>query len=373
MMHLVCQEARQRGRKVGVLYVDLEAQYKLTIDNVREMFALYADVIEPYWLALPIRMRNAVSNVEPFWIAWDPEKKAAWVRQPEPMSITDPSVFPWFTRPWRDEHGIAHAMEFEELIAEFGKWYGRGEDTACFVGIRSDESLNRWRAVSEDRASREFGLPWTTRRETVVNAYPIYDWTTEDIWTFNGRTGLPYNHVYNMMHKAGLSIHQMRICQPYGDDQRRGLSLFHVIEPDTWVKIVARVSGANQGALYAGKSGNVLGNRTIDRPASHATWQSYAEFLLASMPTHEREHYGAKIAVFLNWYKHRGYSDGIPDEADLKAESNREKPSWRRVCKTILKNDRLCKGLGFSQTSSSPVAYEKYRKVMQKRRAQWGF
>jgi trehalose 6-phosphate synthase/phosphatase len=36
------------------LYVDLEAQYALTIAHVREMFALYADVIEPYWLAIPV-------------------------------------------------------------------------------------------------------------------------------------------------------------------------------------------------------------------------------------------------------------------------------------------------------------------------------
>lgn len=373
MMHLVCLEARRRGRKVGVLYVDLEAQYKLTIDNVREMFALYADVIEPYWLALPIRMRNAVSNVEPFWIAWDPERKDAWVRQPETTSITDASVFPWFTHPWRDEHSIAHAMEFEELIVEFGKWYGQGQDTICFVGIRSDESLNRWRAISVDRESREQGLPWTTRNGSVVNAYPIYDWSVEDVWTYYGRTGLPYNHVYDMMHKAGLSLAQMRICQPYGDDQRRGLGLFHVIEPETWTKVVARVSGANQGALYAGKSGNILGNKMITRPASHSTWKSYADFLLASMPSHEREHYGAKIAVFIRWHMQRGYADGIPDEADPKKEASREAPSWRRICKTILKNDRLCKGLGFSQTSSSPIAYDRYKKIIQKRRTKWGF
>ena len=52
------------------------------------------------------------------------------------------------------------------------------------------------------------------------------------------------------MHKAGLTIHQQRICQPYGDDQRRGLWLFHLIEPITWAKVVARVNGANSGALY---------------------------------------------------------------------------------------------------------------------------
>ena len=58
MLHLVMQEAMTRGRKVGVLFVDLEAQYKMTIDYVRSEFARYADHIEPYWVALPIHLRK---------------------------------------------------------------------------------------------------------------------------------------------------------------------------------------------------------------------------------------------------------------------------------------------------------------------------
>ena len=34
MFHLVLDEARKRKRKVGVFIVDLEAQYKLTIENI---------------------------------------------------------------------------------------------------------------------------------------------------------------------------------------------------------------------------------------------------------------------------------------------------------------------------------------------------
>lgn len=43
MMHLTCQEARRRGRKIGVLYIDLEAQYRCTIEYVEQMFALYVE------------------------------------------------------------------------------------------------------------------------------------------------------------------------------------------------------------------------------------------------------------------------------------------------------------------------------------------
>lgn len=369
MMHLVCLEARRRGRRVGVLYLDLEAQYALTIAHVREMFELYADVIEPHWVALSIHLRNAVSMHQPYWISWDPECRDAWVREPDPRAVTDPTAYPFYRAPW-GQGGTRWAMEFEEFIADFGNWYGGGEATACLVGIRSAESLNRWRAISGDH-HRFGGRKWTTwKGRAVYNAYPIYDWSTEDVWTFFGRTALPSPRIYDLMYRAGVPLSQMRICQPYGDDQRRGLWLYHVLEPVTWSRVVARVAGARSGALYANKSGNIQGNRIIELPPSHATWESFARFLLDTMPAAEAEHYRTKITAFLGWYSTRGYPGGlIPDEIDAHAEAQRKGPSWRRIAKTILKNDRLCKGLGFSQTNSA--YYEKYRKIMRKRASQW--
>ena len=65
MMHLVMDEAQRRNRKVGILLIDLEAQYGLTIKHAEEMFAAYKDHIDLYWVCLPIKLRNAVSNYEP--------------------------------------------------------------------------------------------------------------------------------------------------------------------------------------------------------------------------------------------------------------------------------------------------------------------
>jgi predicted phosphoadenosine phosphosulfate sulfurtransferase len=358
MMHIVCQEARRRGRKVGVLYVDLEAQYRVTIEHVREMFQLYADCIEPHWVALPLRLRNAVSMTQPYWVCWDAEHRDDWVRNPPEEACADPQQYPFHVEPWTDAEGVRHAQEFEEFVEHFGHWYSRGLATACFVGIRTQESLNRFRTIWKRRRSQLDGRCWTSwRGSRLFNCYPIYDWTTEDIWTYFGREQLPYNRLYDAMYQAGLSLHQMRICQPYGDDQRRGLGLYHVIEPETWARVVARVAGANSGALYAGKRGNILGNGKVTLPAGH-TWQSFARFLLDTLPEHERNHYELKIDVFLQWYAQRGYPDCIPDEADAKLEADRKAPSWRRICKVILKNDRMCRGLGFTQHASG--SYQKY-------------
>lgn len=363
MMHLVMEEAQRRNRKVGVLLVDLEGQYKLTIEHAQRMYDLYADHIEPYWVCLPIALRNAVSNYEPKWCCWEPGRENDWIRQPPEMAITEHKFFPFF------RYFPGRPMEFEEFVPAFGHWYAQGKLCASFVGIRTGESLNRWRTIAGHGTKFE-GRKWTNHvMKSTWNVYPIYDWSTEDVWIYHAKTNKPYNRLYDRMHQAGLSIHQMRICQPYGDDQRKGLWLFQIIEPETWGRIVARVNGANQGALYANESGNILGRIKITKPDGH-TWESFAHLLLDSMPAAVSEHYKDKIATFIAWYRDAGYPDGIPDEMSSDLEAARHVPSWRRVCKALLRNDYWCKGLGFSQQTGT--AHTQYKQLMAKRRNQWG-
>lgn len=359
MLHLVAAEARRRNRRFAVLFIDLEAQYKSTIDHVETCIDLHADIIDVFWVSLPLHLRNAVSVYEPFWLCWDPSRRADWVRNPPSRAITDESTFPFFRR----------GMEFEEFVPAFNEWYAGNQAAACVVGIRSDESLNRWRTIASRQKKCIDGRLWTTwSTKNSVNVYPIYDWKTEDIWTYHAQTGEPHNKLYDLMHRAGLTIHQMRICQPYGDDQRRGLWLFHLIEPETWARVVSRVNGANGGALYVRESGNIMGNLKITKPPGHS-WESFSTLLLNSMPERTADHYRDKIAVFLNWWRERGCSP-IPDENDPKQEAERKAPSWRRICKALLRNDYWCKGLSFTQQESG--AYERYKAIMKGRRNRWG-
>lgn len=360
MLHMALDEARKRDRKIGVLLVDLEGQYKLTMDHARNCFEMYKNNIELYWVCLPIHLRNAVSVYEPFWKCWDPKAKEAWIREPPKEGIVDPKYFDFF----RD------GMEFEEFVPEFGEWYAKGQKCACMVGIRCDESLNRFRTIASTSKVTLEGKQWTTLvTNNVYNVYPVYDWSMKDIWTYHGKNkDKPHNRLYDYMQKAGLSLGLQRICQPYGDDQRRGLWLFHLIEPETWAKVVSRVNGANGGALYMQEWGNVNGYRRISKPKGH-TWKSFANLLVNSMPPKTQEHYNNKILLFRRWWVERGYDSDIPDEADYDLEQKRKVPSWRRVCKSLLRNDYWCKGLGFSQHKSS--AYKKYLELMKRRKEAW--
>lgn len=357
MLHMVCDEARKRKTKVAVMLIDLEGMYEKTIEHAEHCREMYKDCTEWYWICLPIHLRNAVSVYEPFWKCWDKEQEDLWIRPLPKDCISDVNYFPFF------EDG----MEFEEFDVLFAKWYAQGKSCAVHIGIRSDESLNRYRTIANRHKETYKGLMWTTRVvDNVYNVYPIYDWKTEDDWVYQGKNkDKPYNELYDYMHLAGLTISQMRICQPYGDDQRRGLWLFHLIEPKTWAKIVTRVNGANGGALYINETGNINGYNKIKKPNGH-TWKSFATMLINSMPPKTQEHYKNKIFKYIKWWEARGYEKGIPDEADYQMEQKKEVPSWRRICKSLLRNDYWCKGLSFSQQKST--AYERYLQKMKQKR-----
>lgn len=357
MFHLVIEEAIKRNRIVGILLIDLEAQYAQTIDHAQEMFELYKDNIRIYWVCLPMLLRNAVSAFNPRWCCWEPG--AEWVRDlPEhDRVISNPEFFDFFQE----------RMEFEEFMVLFGIWYGKGKDCCGFVGIRADESLNRFRTVASRKKECHNGKLFTTKVEDgLYNIYPIYDWKTEDVWRYHAHfPDKPHNEIYDKMHLAGLSISQMRLCQPYGDDQRRGLWLYHVLEPQTWFKLVKRVSGANSGALYINENGNINGYNKISKPEGH-TWKSFCNLLLNTLPPKTRDHFVKRFGSFIKGWKGRGYGKGIPDEAPVILENKHWAPSWRRMCKVILRNDHWCKGLGLTQPKSE--AYGKYLEIKKRRK-----
>jgi len=359
MMHMVMDEAIKRNRKVGVMFIDWECQFNMTIKHIENMFELYNENIDLYWIQLPMTTWNGCSMHQPEWTAWNENKKDLWIRKKNDKAIKNKNDIPFYY----------DGMTFEEFTPLFSEWYSGGDSCANFIGIRTQESLNRFRAIARD-ISRYKNKPWTTNPvSNTWNCYPIYDWQTKDDWIYFSKSGKLYNKLYDRMHQAGMTIHQMRIDEPFGDTQRQSLWLYHIIEPETWSKMVARVAGANSGALYCGDGGNILGNKKISLPDGH-TWKTFAELLMDTMPPSTGEHYKNKIAVYLKWYEVRGYPEGIPDFAPRKLETYGKVPSWRRICKTLLRNDYWCRNIGFSPTKST--AYKKYLDLMKRRRKKWG-
>lgn len=209
----------------------------------------------------------------------------------------------------------------------------------------------------------------------------MYDWTTSDVWHANAVFHYDYNRLYDLYHMAGLRPSQMRVASPFNDYAKESLNLYRVIDPQIWVKLVGRVQGANFAAIY-GKS-KALGYRNITLPKGH-TWESYTRFLLATLPARLRKSYMEKFQTSIHFWhtvgggleeqtiqelEEHGYDirrngvsnytlmkhsriiflGKIPDHTD-DIKSTKDIPSWKRMCFCILKNDHLCRTMGFGLT-----------------------
>lgn len=353
MIQLANIVAKKLGKKFDVLYIDFEAQYKHTIKHVEQLKKL-PQIRDFYHIALPMALRNAVSVLQPKWICWEEESKSLWVRDLPKDSINIHNCpFDWFKK----------GEEFEDFIVQFAEWYQnkyKGK-VACGVGIRTDESLNRFRTIAfQDNKITFNNYNWTTKLKAgerhieVYNFYPIYDWAVQDIWGAVSKLDLDFNYIYELMYKNGVSIYEQRLCQPYGDDQRKGLNQFKALEYDTWSKILNRVNGVNFGNIYCKTT--ALGNIKSCKP-DFMSWQQYTVFLLESIGIYNRDlmlHYYRKIKKFIIWYNKRYNVNpkDIPDTADCKLENQKKAISWRRVARAVEKNDFYMKRLSFAQTKT---------------------
>ena len=356
MFHLVMEEAIKRNRKVWVLIIDLEAQYTDTIKHIEEMIEVYKDNIDLHWLCWELLLRNALSTFEPKRVARDEEKKDIWVRG-KPKQESDLSQYEFY-KP---------KMEFEEMMVLFWERYGKWENVWWFIWIRSDESLHRYRAiVSQKKWIMYNDLKWTTKVSNwVYNLYPIYDRKTSDIWVYHGKNKeLACNNVYEKMLKAWVKLWDQRLCQPYWDDQKKWIRLYQILEPKTRIKLLNRVSWVNSWSLYIKERWSINWNSFIDKP-EWMTRKNYCNFLLSTMPKPTRENYVNRFKIFIAWWKRRWY-ELIPDEAPHDLEVAAWVPSWKRMCRSILRNDYYCKWLW--QTQPKSEAYIKFKQIKYKRK-----
>lgn len=352
-------------KKIGVFHQDFEAQYSATTDYVEEVFASLTHNVERYWVCLPMATRTALSSYEMYWYPWDNEKEDSWVRE---MPKHDYVIN-------LDNNTITtyrYKMHQEDLAKQFGRWYrqiNKNRKTICLLGIRADESLQRYSGFINKKYSYKNKCWITQNFKGVWSGSPLYDWTVDDVWHAYYKFSYTYNNLYNLFYKAGLSASQMRVASPFQDYAKESLNLYRVIDPRIWVKLVGRVQGVNFASIY-GKS-KAMGYRTISLPEGH-TWKSYTQFLLSTLPNDLRNNYIKKFNKSINFWHHVGggleeetieellkngyrikrngisnytifknsriiFLQDIPDDTD-DIKSTKDIPSWKRMCFCCLKH-----------------------------------
>jgi len=345
MVQLANIVSKQMDKKFDVLFIDQEAIFKYTVFHIEELKQL-SQINKFYHICLPLEEDNACSIFEPQWIMWDKDKKDILVRDlPNDTVNEDNHPFSWFKKGMSD-------LEFYPL---FSDWYQRlhNQKIANVIGIRASESLNR-RIMINNRYNETYkSLRWSlhqskelTNNDEVYRFYPMCDWSVKDIWKCIFQLDLKFNQIYEMMYKCGMSIHEMRICQPFGAEQRLNLRLFAKIEPETWEKVINRVSGANFGSLYSRTK--LLGYLKTNKP-KNMTWEEYCCFLIESIWLQCPEiakWYVDKIEITLKYHKDK-YNQEITDKTQ---EKSKEYISWQYIARALEKNDFWMKKLYFGES-----------------------
>jgi len=229
-----------RHLPLRTVFQDEEAIPVETEEYVRRIAA--RDDINCEWYCLPVKHRNACSRTHPWWYPWAPEDKHKWCRPLPPEAITELPGFPI----WPVESRLTTA-EMNGLLAPVE----RG-NTAIFMGIRAQESLTRRRAVTARKIDNYLVKSDDgTSQGNLWKAYPVYDWTTEDVWTAPAVKGWDYNRAYDRMEMAGVS-HSIQRCSPaFGEEPLQKIHTYAACFPDVWSKMTERVPGVGAAVRYA--------------------------------------------------------------------------------------------------------------------------
>lgn len=68
-----------------------------------------------------------------------------------------------------------------------------------------------------------------------------------------------------------------------------------------------------------------------------------------------------KILDYVSRWERRGYENGIPDESCPHLEARGKAPSYRLICRAILRNDLALTTLGYSKEKTD--AYMAYKRI----------
>lgn len=372
-------------RRIGVFHMDYEIQYRETIDYVERTLASNRDILDVYRVCVPFRVPTCTSVFQRYWRPWEPEKRELWVRA-MPEGCLQRDDFPFFGEETSD-------YEFQNRFAEWLHERTGATRTCCLIGIRTQESFNRWRTIHSDRNQHRFeGRRWMRQwvGAQICNAYPIYDWLTTDVWTAYGRFGWPYNRLYDLFYRAGVPLDSQRVASPFISQALSSLHLYRAVDPETWGRMIGRVNGVNFAALYGRTP--VFGWQSA-RLSQGLTWERYMRFLLATLPAESRRNYLEKLSVSIRFWREKGgclsettiarlRKAGIPIEVgergvcrsdcrpvrmeyldDLEIPEFSRLPTFKRICLCILKNDHACKYMGFSPTKGD---MQRRKKIMEK-------
>lgn len=214
------------GSKLTVVFIDEEAIFP----DVERVVIEYMGIFKGYgcnfvWYAMEFVHFNCFNQLasDTSFICFDRNKKERWVRKPPDYAVT----FDYSFKPRIDSY------------QDFMKRKYR--DYCQLVGIRTQESVHRvYNMINRSRSGNS--------KDNYV--FPIYDWTTDDVWRFIKDNKLTYPDEYKYMWQVGSSLKDLRISQFFSVDTAKILVKMQEFYPDLIERISKREPNAYMVLLY---------------------------------------------------------------------------------------------------------------------------
>lgn len=276
LCHLVLQEARRRKRKIGLFYLDEEVVYESTIKQVDYLMNLEPEYTMRYWLQIEFNLTNSVDLVDGQLHCWESKERPNWMHKRSSKNVLN--------RTWTHETIIGDKNKgfgFYDVLANFEMGF---RNTAFLVGLRADESLNRYRTMIKHPGYK--GVNWSTNKKYGNYAfYPIYDWAFSDVWKYIGDNQLKYHKYYDFCFLKGVPTHAMRVSSLVHEKSFKSIQDLPEFEPKTYEKLLKRTKGISF-AQETAKDKKMFKCQQL--PKNLKSWREYRDILLKTYPVEER-------------------------------------------------------------------------------------
>ena len=290
------------NKKIGLYHADMECRFNQTNDYVDRVFNEFQDYIIPYWICAEVLYENSFSSNQLFWYPWEEEKKDLWVREMPKYSYIinhNQNTLPFMIK----------KMDYTKSYQGFAKFYqdiSKDKKVACLVGLRAGESLERYRAVTKNPGYKN--VLWSTKRKYEYSFYPIYDWTTADLWLANFKYNFDYNKIYDYFTYLGIPFDLQRVAQPFSLKAKKNFNIYQVVDSVLWDKFLKRIDGINSNS-----------DGILNKPNQYLTYKDYSIFLFNTLSKESQIIFNKRIGP--------------------KKESFQEDEEfYKRLCRTILNN-----------------------------------
>jgi len=305
LLYVTIEVAREIGKlPVETIYIDHEAEGLGTIELLEQVSQM--PEVDFHWYCVPFLLRNAASFNAPEWYPFHPAEKHLWVRDIPANAITEMEGH-YFEYDEDYQHpdglpfkalGVKRSMDFSQVCDLHSlNLQKKGLNVIQLCGIRAQESLARYTIMT--RKKNECYI--SSAKEI---AYPIYDWTSVDVWKYIRETGLPYNKEYDLMNKTEhyQQLNKQRCGPIFAEESLRTLHQWNTFYGEYWHKLLERAEGVKTAWRYC-NDGIYTGTK-IEKE-ENIKWSEYTIACLNKMSKEARKISETSINKIVTWHKGR--------------------------------------------------------------------